>query len=572
MIEVNIRIVETGTELELLTRCAKIQTPAILAKMREKVCNEFAKLGLAAVYCSRREQILVLTEVPISPLVLKEEQENSIVEVEDGGDQILRSSSSKNDARLLAQLIERQIRIKIKHRLKLHTVDSPRIFQENTPFKTAEGIDACRRYEVSAIPIEGVGVGISVDISTAFFTCKTVADFFRGDIPDDEQRHLREVFESLSQRQQGQKGTLLYDLGNNKMKCYFGDFRSDLTCATTGRRIVNGEVYDSLLKYYEQKQPQLRIDADDSVAWVSFYNISGLQPVAAKSLRLRVMNDALPKSLKQVDKIAPEDRVRLINDFWLRLGNDILGTRKLRVSRKFWQPEDNKTIKLLPPALQFNNGHALPKPQRRGYVEFQEHYRQRFRFLHKVGCLDVPIPIKTIVHFAVPAKVSEEMRGTLIKDLIDNLSRLTKKPILSEIVLYEDLDDVFSRFNLHYTNSGIVVFVFEDDAPESYYKVDYKLSDWRVKRITFRELTNKFSKLMSTSNNGNGELSKAERNWRSFMDMISLDVIQQMDCVPWGFKDDPPYDAHLVIDVGRDERHFALSLLTFRPSLASVLL
>ena len=111
------------------------------------------------------------------------------------------------------------------------------------------------------------------------------------------------------------------------------------------------------------------------------------------------------------------------------------------------------------------------------------------------------------------------------------------------------------------------MFVFEDDAPENYHKVDYELSDWRVKRITFRELTNKFSKLMSTSNSGNGEFSRAERDWRSFMDMISLDVIQKMDCVPWRLKDHPPYDAHLAIDVGRDERHFALSLLTFRPSL-----
>ena len=49
--------------------------------------------------------------------------------------------------------------------------------------------------------------------------------------------------------------------------------------------------------------------------------------------------------------------------------------------------------------------------------------------------------------------------------------------------------------------------------------------------------------------------------------MTTLDVLQQMDCVPWGFKDEPPYDAHLAIDVGREGRHLALSLLTFHPSL-----
>ena len=52
------------------------------------------------------------------------------------------------------------------------------------------------------------------------------------------------------------------------------------------------------------------------------------------------------------------------------------------------------------------------------------------------------------------------------------------------------------------------------------------------------------------------------------MEMITLDVLQQMDCIPWAFKDKPPYDAHLAIDVGGNKRDFALSLLTFSPSLS----
>lgn len=69
----------------------------------------------------------------------------------------------------------------------------------------------------------------------------------------------------------------------------------------------------------------------------------------------------------------------------------------------------------------------------------------------------------------------------------------------------------------------------------------------------------------SVSNQGSVQLSKAERNWNSFTEMSVLDVLQQMDCVPWGFKDKLPYDAHLAIDVGRDKRYFALSLLIFQP-------
>ena len=88
-----------------------------------------------------------------------------------------------------------------------------------------------------------------------------------------------------------------------------------------------------------------------------------------------------------------------------------------------------------------------------------------------------------------------------------------------------------------------------------------------VKRITFRVLKNKFDRLKSTENHRIGELSKAEKDWNSFTEMIALDVLQQMDCTFWGFKDTPDYDAHLSIDVGRDRRHFALSLIIFHPSL-----
>jgi hypothetical protein len=51
MTEVNIRIVEPGTELMFSTRCAKIKTLSSSAKMLEKVCNQFASRNLAAVYC-----------------------------------------------------------------------------------------------------------------------------------------------------------------------------------------------------------------------------------------------------------------------------------------------------------------------------------------------------------------------------------------------------------------------------------------------------------------------------------------------------------------------------------------
>ncbi len=566
MIETNIRIVEPGTNLYLWTRCAKITTQDPSAEMREKIRNKFAGQGLAAVYCPIRKQFLVLTQRSIFPLEVKEE--NWIIQVADGGrNQRLQFSHSEKDALLLAQLIERHLLIQIKRRSKMQTFDSPRIFQEPKPFKTVGGIDAYRRFEISAVPIQGMGVGISVEISTAFFSCRTIADIFRDDIPVHEQQRLRKDFKFLSKRQEGQKGTLLYDLENKQRKCYFDKFLPGITCATTRTLFVNGQTYSSLLEYYQHNQPQLQIDPDDSVAMVSFIGMNQPQPVAAKLLRLRVMNDSLPRALKREDKITPWERLKLINSFWRCLGNDVLGNGKPRISRYFWQPCGKKVINLLPPTLQFSNGMTLPAPQKRDYIEFQENYRQRLHLLHKVGSLNVPVLMDRIAYFAIPKKIKEETRSRLIMNVTEHLKQLTKKQITPEIVLYDTLDEVFLELNRH-SKPGIIVFVFDNQSPETYYKVTFELPNWRVKRITSRELENKFDQLKLTGNRGGSQPSKAERGWNSFIEMITLDVLQQVDCIPWGFGDEPYYDAHLAIDVGRNKRDFALSLLTLYPSLS----
>ena len=564
MTETNIRILQPGVNLYLWTRCAKITTHDPTPEMLEKVCSQFAvRQGLPAVYCWERKQFLVFTQKTISPFTVSEE--DWIVEVKDSGEkQCLRFSHSKSDARLLAQLIERHTLLEIKHRLPLRTINSPRILYEPEPFQSADGIDAYRRFEVSAIPIEGAGVGISLDIGVAFYTCWTVADFYRNDLTKDELKHRQKRFESLSQRQNGQKGTLRYDSGKYLSDCYFEGFSYGITCATTGKRIVKGEEYNSLLEYYQRKQPLLEIDPDDCVAKVSFKGINQPQPVAAKLLHLRVMNDSLPRALKQVDKLTPDERFRLSNRFWEDAGRDLLGRGKPPIAQNFWCPEKKRIIELLPPTLQFADGMTLPAPQRQSYGELQEHYHQRLRLLRKAGCLDTPVLMERVVHFAIPTKTTREMRGSLVRDLTEHLSQLTKKRITPKLVPYETLDEAFSVLKRH-ISPGMVVFVFDDESAETYYKVAYELHNWRIKRITFRELERKFSEMELINNQGSVELSKAERNWNSFTEMSALDVLQQMDCIPWGFKDKLPYDAHLAIDVGRDKRYFAISLLIFHP-------
>lgn len=558
----NLRIVKPGRNLYLWARQAKIMPHGASIEVLEKVCNHFAKRGLGAVYCRERDQILVFTQNTISPLTVR--GDNWIVEIEDSGEkQCFRFSHSGNDARLLARLIERHVLLEIKRRLPLRTINSPRILYESEPFQSAEGIDAYRRFEVSTVPIEDVGVGILVDVGVAFFTEWTVADFFRDDFSKDKQEYRQRRFDSLSQRQAEQKGTLLYDSGNYLSSCYFDDFSNGITCATTGKRIVKGEVYDSLLDYYQNRQPHLEIHPDDCVAMVSFKGIAHPQPVAAKLLRLRVMNDSLPRSLKQIDKLTPEDRSKFIERFWKDAGSDLLGCGKPPVAQHFWSPVKERIIELLPPRLQFANQMTLSAPQRRNFIEFRDYYRKRLPLLRKEGCLETSKLMENVVHFAIPTKTTQEMRGNLIKDLTEHLKRLTNKAITPKLVRYESLDEAFSTLKQH-KMPGMVVFVFDDESSETYYKVSNELHNWRIKRITFRELKSKFSKLELRINQG-GQLPKAEKDWNSFIEMIVLDVLQLMDCVPWGFKDKLPYDAHLAIDVGRDKRYYALSLLIFHP-------
>jgi hypothetical protein len=56
------------------------------------------------------------------------------------------------------------------------------------------------------------------------------------------------------------------------------------------------------------------------------------------------------------------------------------------------------------------------------------------------------------------------------------------------------------------------------------------------------------------------------REWKSFVRMCALDVLQKLDCVPWRVDPASPFQAELSIDVGRDRRQFAISLLLNRSS------
>ena len=564
MIETNIRLVAPGANLYLDTRCVQVAGQNLSSDLLQRACNGFRRRGGAAVPCSEGSELFVVSRQPIAPFSLQEHDWR--LEVEDTGRARRLQFEELEHSALLAQLIERCLLIEVKQRTNLWTLDSPRIWYEAAPFRTMGDIAAYRRFELSAIPIESVGVGVVVEVSTAFFSTFTVADFFPRGASQYERDRLQKRFECLSERQRGQKGTLLYNTGQNKIKCYFDEFLSDVTCTTTGLIRVNGRDYDSLFTYCKQKYPDWPIKPNDPVAKVSFPGIGRPQPVVANKLFLRVMNNALPKSLKNVDKIMPQDRAELSERFWAQLEDSPLGRGRPPVQPKFWRPENSHIQRLQAPGLVFADEKIIPAPLNGNIQEYKDYYRHRLSLLQKVGCLRVPPALPRYIHVATPHGVSDEMRHRFAEDLTSRLSAWTRKPMIARELSYQTVEEAFAQLQ-NERHPGVVVFVFEDEDPATYFTVAYELKAWRVKRITSRTLRTKFAQMHGVENGGearNGHASREVRNWESFIEMSALDVLQQLDCVPWTIAGPRHYEAQLAIDVGEDRRHFALSLFICR--------
>lgn len=220
MLETNIRIVRPGPDLYLWVRRAAVKGPDLSVDLLQRACGTLRyRHGLAAVPCDGEQpSLLVATHAPIRPIHL--EQKDWVLEVRDAGEASRRLSlNDPAGASLIPSLIERALLAGLARQTDLWALDSPRIWYEAKPFRTQNGIAAYRRFEVASFLIEEIGVGIAVDVGTAFFTTDTLAYFFDPTVDARERQSRRVLFAQITGRQKGQKGTLLYDSGHSKVKC-----------------------------------------------------------------------------------------------------------------------------------------------------------------------------------------------------------------------------------------------------------------------------------------------------------------------------------------------------------------
>ncbi len=566
MLETNIRIVRPGPDLHLWVRRAAIQGTDLSVDLLQRACGTLRhRHKLAAVpYGGPQPSLLVATNSAVPPIHL--EQEEWVLDITDAGEPSRRLSLTEPEGvSLLPPLIERAFLAEVARRTKLWTLDSPRIWYEEKPFRTEEGIGAYRRFEAASLLLEEVGVGVAVDVGTAFFTTATLAHFFDFNVAAGEQQRRCARFTELTGRQQGQKGTLLYDNGRSKVKCYFEDAPEGVTCGSTGHLRVKGKTYDSLSAYYHAENPELQVAEDSTAIRVSFPGLGRPQWVAADRVYVRVMNDDVPESLSAVDKIAPAMRRDLLQGFWDRLEPKPLGSVAAGLCSGFWHPEPNRITRLIPVGVEFGQSQCLPAPASPSVGAYRDYYRQRLEYLEKAGCYSVPATVGRTLYCAYPRTLGEEIGRQLAGDLAARIGKWTRRQFVTSLVEYETIAQAIEQLR-RANESGTVVFVL-DEEPAAYYEAAFNLSGWRIKRITERALRQHYGYLTEGAWDKKRQSSTRERGqvrWHQFVSMNALDVLQQMDVVPWRPEQVGPYEAQLAIDVGHDRRHFALSLLIAR--------
>ncbi len=553
MLETNIRIVETGTNLRLQTRVLEFEGSEGSPKAGEIAVSFLRRdRGLASVVSGG--QLLALTSDPVR--TVERNKEGQRIVIRDTGRVRELRFSTPGDRMLLANLLERQLELQVNSFNAWWTLDSLRIWYERDSFDAANGIAAWRRYELAAVVIEGEGIGLVVDVGTAFITRNSVADYFVKGANGNREHE----FHRLTSRQQEQKGTLIYDNGKGKYKCYFEEWGNGMTCATTGSMDVRGRRYGSLYDY-ASAECERNLSPDAPVARVSFGGL-GTQKVPAEWLQIRVMNDSVPGRLKQVDKICPADRSRLIEAFWKKLGSHPLGDAFPDLVRGFWRPSSQRVLRLRIPALHFGSGHVLAPPETDGINQIRANFRHRERCLAKYGCWYVPQTVLRTIHLAIRKNCGEVTASWLALGIQKRLSMWTKKQIKVAMIFDDSLDGLKKRLR-QTAEPGLAVIVFPDNDPATYHDLEYELDEWRIKRITERQLARKAAELPDEEP-ADDAAETGSSSWETFVDKCALNVLELLECIPYIPASTPSYEARFGIDVGHTRRHFAVSLIVWR--------
>ncbi|NVL89788.1 MAG: hypothetical protein HWN69_02160 [Desulfobacterales bacterium] len=528
MIETNIRIVYPGKGLYVSVKDAEVKGSDLSVDLLERACGRLRyQQGLASILCpGPPASLLVATSRPIPTMLM--EDEDWELEISDAGRNAWRLTlSDQKGETFLPLLIERALMAKLARHTKFWTLDSPRNWYEPEPFCIERGISVYRRYRIAGLPLGDQGIGIAVDVGTAFFTVDTLAYFFDPDVSRMEQQQRERLFDKLTNRQRGQKGTLLYDNSKSQVKCYFESAPPGITCATTGIIRAKGHSYDSLYDYYKAVYPKLKVNKDAQAVSVSFSNIRKPQWVAAQQVRVRVMNDSLPRELSSIDKIKPNMRRELLQGFWAKLGSRPFGPGFPSLYRGFWRPKTERVRQFSIPDLTFGRDKVLSAPSTPSAKAYRSNYMQRLEYLEEIGCYYVPPDMPRTLHFAYPNNLDGKICEQFASDLTQAVRTWTAWAGCSvqaaQPIGYDSVSSGIEKLRTA-ERDGIAVFVLSAE-PTAYHEVAFQLERWRVKRITEHSLQEHYQYLKEgywSKKKKALDLASGKRRWEDFVKQNAL--------------------------------------------------
>ncbi|AYL94268.1 hypothetical protein [Mucilaginibacter celer] len=561
----NIKVVCHSANLRLIVKQYEIDTDELTKEKAQRLCTYIGKtFRIAAVPYMQHGQVKgILTECHDRIPRKEFEVDNWVIELKPLNGNIALSLNDANHAQLMADLYKKGLLLNLSANANFWRLDSPRIFYEQVPFlkndfltgsEHVADIEAYRKYEVAEVLLENEGLGIAINVGTAFFTSMTVDDYFSS--------KMTNRFYTLSGRYGENKGTLYYEGPNGRVKCYFTKYMGDVTLATTRKLKIDGLTYQNAWDYYQKKYPGFDVGQNDRVAMVSFPGTedSAPVPVPANRLYLRVTNEALDHDMSQVDKIEPALREELLTKLWSELGSKPFGAYFASVKPGFFAPKPDNCGTLQLPGLRFGDNRLLPAPAEQTTRHYKDHFRNRKRMLEECGCFYVPPGMARDIHFLFTQSVDAKASEKLSDDVCEKVAKLTGIKVQPLVDQYTNLEQATVELKRNYRKAGMAVFTFDNNESANYYLIRHGLPDWKVKRLTEQELRRKYRGYSAFKD---GRNKNGERNWNAYVDLITYDVLEQLGCLPYVPDTKLNYDMHLMIDVSSRHTHLALSLLIF---------
>ena len=144
------------------------------------------------------------------------------------------------------------------------------------------------------------------------------------------------------------------------------------------------------------------------------------------------------------------------------------------------------------------------------------------------------------------------------------LQDITGSTFRLNVTAAHDCDDIVRQLADKRPSTAVVVLDEREFDGSAYYLLSERLQEkqeWRLKRLTRRTLEEAWRRREEA--HGDGARVRAEGHWRDVVYHSVLDVLDQMDAVPWHIAS-WPYNACLAIDVAADRRYFGLSILVCR--------